>query len=72
MTESSELEAKRRRQAIDWMWALIDSGLQRRFREHPDVRREMEIVSLAVAHGNMPATVAACRLLGYLDGPKRG
>jgi len=70
MTESGELEAKRRRQAIDWMWDLIDNGLQRRFREHPDVRREMEKISQAVAHGNMPATVAASRLLGYLKGPR--
>jgi LAO/AO transport system kinase len=70
MTESGELEAKRRRQAIDWMWALIDSGLERRFREHPDIRRELENISQAVVLGNVPATVAARRLLGYLDGPK--
>jgi LAO/AO transport system kinase len=71
MTASGELEAKRRRQAIDWMWTLIDSGLHRRFREHPDVRRELEAVSRAVALGNMSAARAACRLLGYMDGTKR-
>ena len=35
MTESGELEAKRQRQAVDWMWTLIDSGLRGRFRHHP-------------------------------------
>lgn len=68
MKESGDLDAKRRRQAIDWMWALIDSGLEKRFREHPDVHREMETISRSVASGSMPATVAACRLLTYWDG----
>jgi LAO/AO transport system kinase len=70
MTESGELEAKRRRQALDWMWALIDRGLHRRFREHPDVRRDLDAISQSVARGNMAATAAACRLLEYLDGQK--
>jgi LAO/AO transport system kinase len=72
MTQTGEFEAKRRRQAIDWMWALIESGLHQRFRDNPDVRREMETISQAVAAGSLPATVAAGRLLGYLDGAKRG
>jgi LAO/AO transport system kinase len=67
MTESGELEAKRRRQATDWMWTLIDSGLQVRFREHPDVRRELGTISQAVARGKLSAALAASRLLGYLD-----
>jgi GTPase len=71
MTASGELEAKRRRQAIDWMWTLIDSGLHQRFREHPDVRRNIEAISQAVALGYMSAAVAACRLLEYLDNGKR-
>ncbi len=68
MTASGELEAKRRRQAIDWMWTLIDSGLHKRFRELPDVRRQLEAVSQSVATGSMSAAAAACRLLGCLDG----
>ena len=35
MAESGELEAKRQRQAVDWMWSLIDSGLRARFRQNP-------------------------------------
>ena len=29
MTESGEFQAKRKGQAVDWMWTLIDSGLRR-------------------------------------------
>jgi LAO/AO transport system kinase len=72
MSESGELEANRRRQAIDWMWTLIDSGLQRRFREQPDVRRELQKLSESVAQGHTTATAAAGQLLGYLDGPHCG
>jgi LAO/AO transport system kinase len=67
MTAGGELEAKRRRQAGDWMWALIDSGLRNRFRHHAQVRHNLEPVSRAVAAGRMTPAAAAQRLLGYLD-----
>ncbi len=35
---SGALQARRRRQARDWMWGLLDEGLQRAFREHPNVQ----------------------------------
>jgi len=34
---SGEAETRRREQARAWMWSLIEDGLGRRFREHPDV-----------------------------------
>jgi LAO/AO transport system kinase len=71
MTENGELAARRRRQANDWMWTLIESGLKRRFRENPDVQRELEPVSQAVALGSLSAGMAAARLLGYLDSTRR-
>ena len=67
MAESGELEAKRRRQAVDWMWNLIDNGLRSRFRQHAQVRRRLEAVSSAVAAGSMTPAAAAHRLLGYLN-----
>ncbi len=71
MTESGELQARRRRQAVDWMWTLIDSGLRGRFRQHPQVRRDLDDVSRAVAEGRMTSAAAAHHLLGYLDGMRR-
>jgi len=68
MTESGEFQARRRRQAVDWMWTLIDSGLRGRFRQHPQVRHDLDDVSRAVADGRMTSAAAAHQLLGYLDG----
>jgi len=65
-TDNGEFEAKRQRQAVDWMWALIDSGLRSRFRQHPQVRHDLESVGRAVAAGCMTPAAAAQRLLGYL------
>jgi len=72
MTTSGEFEAKRQRQAVDWMWALIDSGLRSRFRQHPQVKHSLETISRAVAGGGQTPAAAACRLLGYLDCSRRG
>src|SRR5262249_18024136 len=59
LTESGELPAKRQRQALDWMWALIDGGLRGRFRHHPQVRQDLQTVSDAVAAGRMTPSAAA-------------
>jgi LAO/AO transport system kinase len=67
MVESGEFEAKRRRQALDWMWALIDSGLRNRFRNDPQVRQDLEALSCAVRDGQMAPAAAASRLLGYMN-----
>ena len=64
MTESGELEAKRQRQAVDWMWTLIDSGLRARFRQHPQVKHSLETISRAVAGGGQTPAAAAYRLAG--------
>jgi LAO/AO transport system kinase len=67
MTAGGEMQAKRQRQAIDWMWALIDAGLRGRFHHHPQVRRDLDSVSRAVAAGRMTPAAAANRLLGHLE-----
>ena len=66
MQESGELAQKRRRQAVDWMWTLIDSELRSRFRHHEGVRHDLEKVSLAVTAGGITPAAAAHRLLGHL------
>jgi LAO/AO transport system kinase len=70
MTETGELQAKRQRQAVDWMWGLLDSGLRARFRQNPQVKQSLETISRAVAGGAQTPAAAACRLLGYLDSTK--
>ncbi|MCX7176277.1 MAG: methylmalonyl Co-A mutase-associated GTPase MeaB [Proteobacteria bacterium] len=63
MLETGEFATKRRRQALAWMWTLIESGLHARFRQHPSVRRELPELATAVEAGEMPPTLAAERLL---------
>jgi LAO/AO transport system kinase len=67
MIGTGEFQAKRQRQAVDWMWTLIDSGLRRRFRHHPKVRKHLGQVSRAVAAGERAPLAAAYELLGYLE-----
>jgi len=67
LTESGELAEKRRRQALDWMWQLIDSGLRHRFRDHPAVKTALPNTTQAVADGGMTPTVAAHRLLNLMN-----
>ncbi len=72
MTASGEFEVKRQHQAVNWMWTLIDSGLRTRFRQHPQVKHSLDTISRAVAGGGQTPAVAAYRLLGYLDSPRKG
>ena len=67
MTASGEFDEKRKRQAIDWMWTLVESGLQQRFRQHPRVRHDLAAVRRAVLDGKMTPAAAATRLLGHLE-----
>jgi LAO/AO transport system kinase len=63
MRKCAEFDARRRRQLLDWMWALIDSDLRYCFRRHPAVRRQIERLCNAVASGNTTPVAAAATLL---------
>jgi len=67
LAASGELADKRRRQSLDWMWALIDTGLRERFRAHPGVRAALPECSAQVANGTLTPTAAATRLLDTLE-----
>jgi len=63
MRASGEFAAKRRHQALAWMWALIESGLDTRFRAHPAVRTALPQLIGAVEAGSVAPAVAARTLL---------
>jgi LAO/AO transport system kinase len=67
LTATGELTAKRRGQALDWMWALVEEGLRDRFQRHPDVQTRLPALGREVAAGRMAATRAARELLFLLD-----
>ncbi len=64
---SGELAERRRQQAVDWMWSLVEEGLKERFAHHPGVRRHLPRVLHDVQRGLVPPTAAAERLLFLLD-----
>lgn len=57
------LAEKRRKQALDWMWALIDMGLQKRFHSHRAVQAALSEQIAAVAAGFVTPATAAASLL---------
>jgi LAO/AO transport system kinase len=68
MTQNGEWAAKRRRQAVEWMWSLIESGLRERFRAHPQVQARLAQLSEAVAEGRSTPAAAAATLLALAEG----
>ena len=64
LTASGEFAARRRHQALAWMWELIDAGLRSRFRNHPQVKHDLPGLARAVEEGATTPTLAALRLLG--------
>ncbi|MCX9155948.1 methylmalonyl Co-A mutase-associated GTPase MeaB [Niveibacterium sp. 24ML] len=63
MQASGDFAAKRRTQAVAWMWALIESGLKARFDAHPAVRAALGALSEAVERGDTTPGAAAGELL---------
>ncbi len=62
------LAARRARQQLDFTWALVRDELDQRLRHSPGVRAIREEVRAGVLGGELPATVAADRLLAAYDG----
>ncbi|MBL8479005.1 MAG: methylmalonyl Co-A mutase-associated GTPase MeaB [Sterolibacteriaceae bacterium] len=65
---SGEFEARRRHQALAWMWQLIDAGLRSHFHQAPAVMSELQDTTAAVEAGRMTPAEAARRLLDISAG----
>jgi LAO/AO transport system kinase len=63
LAETGELEAKRRRQQVDWTWALVRDQLMSELTAHPRVRDQVEEVESLVSAGDITPSMAAERLL---------
>lgn len=66
------LAAKRAEQQLDFTWALVRDELDQRLRLSPGVRAIRPEVREAVLAGELPATVAADRILAAYDEDVRG
>jgi LAO/AO transport system kinase len=63
MQAHGEFDEKRKRQALAWMWQIIDECLRGRFKAHARVQQEMAGIAQAVAAGKTSASAGAARLL---------
>jgi LAO/AO transport system kinase len=63
LSANGALAAKRQRQALDWLTALVEHEVRARFYRHPAVKRELTAVRAAVAGGELTPAAAAARLL---------
>jgi LAO/AO transport system kinase len=64
---SGELDLNRKKQAVDWMWSLVKEGLKERFYKNPDVNRMLPKILKEVEGGKTASTIAASKLLFFLD-----
>lgn len=67
LSATGEFDAKRRKQAMDWFWALIEEGLRFRFRSHAGVQQRLPALLREIEAGGVGPTVAATDLLALLD-----
>jgi LAO/AO transport system kinase len=68
LERSGELDKKRRKQALDWLWALVEEGLRERFYKNPDVEKHLPVIVKAVEKGETAPTAAAHQLLNLHQG----
>lgn len=64
---SGRLDARRRQQALAWMWERIDSGLKQAFRQHAEVRTLLPHLTRDVEQGRIAASTAARQLLHAMN-----
>ena len=64
---SGEFQAKRKAQALRWMWNLIDAGLRQRFCEHPAVQATLSDLSNLVESEQLSPAAAAQQLLSHMQ-----
>jgi LAO/AO transport system kinase len=67
LSASGELDEKRRRQALAWMWSRIEDGLKERFYSNPTVNDRLRDIEASVERGDLSPTVGAETLLFLLD-----
>ncbi|WP_374763828.1 methylmalonyl Co-A mutase-associated GTPase MeaB [Yunchengibacter salinarum] len=67
MTDSGEREARRRKQRLDWMRALLSDRVMALFNDHPDVKAARVDTEAAVLDGSITASAAVERLVRLFD-----
>jgi LAO/AO transport system kinase len=63
LTETGELQEKRRRQRIRWMWAMLENRLMDSLKNHPQVVERLPSIERDVAEGRLTITLAVEHVL---------
>jgi LAO/AO transport system kinase len=63
LTDAGEFAARRRRQQVDWTWAMVRDTVVDRVLLNPDVRKIRAEVERQVREGELTPTLAAQRIL---------
>ncbi len=66
---NGQLDQRRERQALAWMWERIDAGLKQSFRAQPSVKALLPQLTQQVSGGQVAASTAARQLLGVYMNP---
>ena len=66
--DAGVLEDRRRRQAVRWMWSMVDEQIGARMRHEPGVRTVAEAMEAAVREGRVPAVEAARKVFDAFVG----
>ena len=64
---SGEFEARRRHQALDWMWDIVHAGLRHAFDQHPSVRAALPDTLRNVDEARVAPSAAARSLLNLFQ-----
>ena len=68
LAASGELEARRRRQQVNWTWQMVRERLLARLRAHPEVKGMAGELEREVLAGELTPALAADRILGAFLG----
>jgi len=63
LSGTGELQEKRKVQAVDWMWTVVEEGLREQFQAHAGVRKVLSSVTAKVSRGTLAPGAAARELL---------
>jgi LAO/AO transport system kinase len=67
LADSGELPERRKEQALQWMWDMIEEGLKERFHSDPEVQELLPRMIRQVRRAEVAPTHAARKLLFLLD-----
>ncbi len=68
LSASGALAEKRLRQRLDWMWALVQEGLEHALREHAGVAAALPAIEEEVVDGRLTPALAAEQILSLFRG----